>query len=92
MKSTNHCIMKVMQTYALMCQQVLFEEKRSAFLEKMPPYSGDLSKRLISLQEGMGCASQNVEPVQPGEDAATNTLFKLQVSLDSAYLCNSLKL
>jgi hypothetical protein len=57
----------------------------------MPPYSGDLSKRLISLQEDMGCASQIVEPAQPGEDAATNTLFKLQVSLDSACLCNSLK-
>jgi len=83
--------MKVMQIYAVMWQ-VLFEEKRSAFLEKMPPYSGDLSKRLISLQEGIGCASQNVEPVQPGENAATNTLFKLQVSLDSAYWCNSLNL
>jgi len=83
--------MKVMQIYALMWQ-VLFEEKRSAFLEKMPPFSGDLSKRLISLQEGMGCASQNVEPVQPAENAATNTLFKLQVGLVSACLCNFLKL
>lgn len=50
----------------------------------MPPYAGDLSKRLISLQEGTGSASQNVEAVQPGENAATNTLFKLQVSPDSA--------
>jgi len=58
----------------------------------MPPFSGDLSKRLISLQEGMGCASQNVEPVQPAENAATNTLFKLQVGLDPACLFNSLKL
>jgi hypothetical protein len=67
-------------------KKVLFEEKRSAFLEKMPPYSGDLSKRLVSLQEGMGCASQNVEPVQPGENAATNTLFKLQCLLCSGKL------
>jgi hypothetical protein len=63
---------------------VLFEEKRSAFLDKMPPYSGDLSKRLMSLQEGTGCASQNVESVQPGENAATDALFKLQVRVDSA--------
>lgn len=66
--------------------KVLFEEKRSAFLDKMPPYSGDLSKRLISLQEGTGSASHNVAAVQPGENAATDTLFKLQCLLCSGKL------
>lgn len=67
---------------------MLFEEKRLTFLGKMPPYAGDLSKTLISLQEGTGSASQNVEQMQLGENAATDTLFRLQVSLDSAQLCN----
>jgi hypothetical protein len=59
---------------------VLFEEKRLAFLGKMPPYAADLSKRLVSLQEGMGTMQESAVPVKRGENANSDSLFKLQVS------------
>jgi hypothetical protein len=65
--------------YVLMLQ-VLFEEKRLLFLAKMPPYCADLSKRLVSLQEDMGCTQESTVPVQYGENTNSDSLFKLQVS------------
>jgi hypothetical protein len=59
---------------------VLFEEKRLAFLGKMPPYAADLSKRLVSLQDGTGYAQENAVAVKCGENANSDSLFKLQVS------------
>jgi hypothetical protein len=47
----------------------------------MPPYSADLSKRLVSLQEGVGSTLVDVKPVQHDENANSDSLFKLQVSL-----------
>lgn len=67
-------------------RKVLFEEKRFAFLGKMPPYSADLSKRLISLQEGLRSTPENTEPVKRSENANNDSLFKLQCLLCSGKL------
>ncbi|XP_023724080.1 Hermansky-Pudlak syndrome 3 protein isoform X2 [Cryptotermes secundus] len=67
-------------------RKVLFEEKRLAFLGKMPPYSADLSKRLISLQEGMRSTPENTEPAKHSENTNSDSLFKLQCLLCSGKL------
>lgn len=46
----------------------------------MPPYAADLSKRLVSLQDGTGYAQENAVAVKCGENANSDSLFKLQVS------------
>ncbi|XP_021913117.1 Hermansky-Pudlak syndrome 3 protein isoform X3 [Zootermopsis nevadensis] len=65
--------------------KVLFEESRSAFLAKMPPYSADLSKRLLSLQEGAEFALEDGGSARQ-EDADCDSLFKLQCLLCSGKL------
>ena len=61
--------------------QVLFENKRLPFLDKMPPFAADLSKRLVSLQEGVVATTlENMKPVK-NVDTSNDSLFKLQVGL-----------
>ncbi|XP_069678464.1 BLOC-2 complex member HPS3 isoform X2 [Periplaneta americana] len=66
--------------------KVLFESKRLAFLGKMPPYAADLSKRLVSLQDGVGSALENLKPVKSGANLSNDSLFKLQCLLCSGKL------
>lgn len=65
---------------------VLFVNSRPLFLQKMPPFAPNLSKKLISLQSGQKETEDVDMKVQDGNNQNNESLIKLQALLCSGRL------